>query len=61
MFYREDIIKTRTGDRRSGQATVEYAVIAGLLVASLAIFVFFLGAFQAYGNRILNIIGSGYP
>ena len=54
-------MKTRTGARRSGQATVEYAVIAGLLVASLAIFVFFLGAFQAYGNRILNIIGSGYP
>lgn len=51
----------RIQGRRSGQATVEYAVIAGLLVASLAIFVLFMDAFQVYGDRILNLIGSDYP
>ncbi len=54
-------MKTRARALRSGQATVEYAVITGLLVAALAIFVFFLDTFQVFGDRMLNIVGSGYP
>lgn len=40
---------------------IEYAVVAGMLVASLAILVVFLFAFKEYGGRILDFAGSEYP
>jgi hypothetical protein len=40
---------------------VEYAIIAGMLVASLAILVVFLFSFKEYGGRILDFAGSEYP
>ncbi|MEI6808778.1 MAG: hypothetical protein WCN95_08645 [bacterium] len=46
---------------RSGQATAEYAIVAGMLVASLAILVVFLFTFKEYGGRILDFAGSEYP
>ncbi len=45
----------------AGQAATEYAIVAGMLVASLAILVVFLVAFREYGGRILELAASEYP
>ena len=44
-----------------GQATVEYAIVAGVLVAVVAITGFLLATFGDYGERILEMIASDYP
>jgi Flp pilus assembly pilin Flp len=46
---------------RSGQTAAEYAIIAGMLMASLAILVVFLVSFREYGGRILELVASEYP
>jgi len=46
---------------RSGQAMVEYVVVAGILLASTAIMTLFLSVFRDYGTRVLNLVGSEYP
>ena len=46
---------------RRGQATVEYVIVAGMLIASLAILVVFLYSFKEYGGRVLDLAGSEYP
>ena len=46
---------------RSGQALVEYVVIGGMLLATVAILMVFLGTFREYGNRVLDLVGSEYP
>lgn len=45
----------------AGQALVEYLVVAGMLLASLAILTLFLTTFKEYGYRILEMVGSDYP
>jgi hypothetical protein len=40
---------------------VEFVVVAGMVLASLAILMFFLGTFQEYGTRVLDLVGSEYP
>ena len=47
--------------RREGQAMVEYLVMTGILLASLAILTLFLVTFKEYGYRILEMVGSDYP
>lgn len=44
-----------------GQTTVEYAVVAGVLVAVLALLTLFLLTFQEYGDRIIDMVASDYP
>lgn len=44
-----------------GQATLEYAIVAGVLVAMVAIMSLFLAIFSGYGERVLDIIASDYP
>lgn len=44
-----------------GQAMVEYLVITGILLASLAILTLFLETFKEYGYRILDMVSSDYP
>lgn len=44
-----------------GQAMVEYLVITGILLASLAILTLFLETFKEYGTRILDMVASDYP
>ena len=44
-----------------GQTIVEYAVIAGMLVASATILTLFLSSFKEYGGRIHDLAGSEYP
>ena len=46
---------------RRGQATVEYIVVAGMLIATLAILVVFLATFREYGGRVLDLAASEYP
>ncbi len=57
LIYRES---DKRGSQR-GQTTVEYVVVAGLLLASLAILSVFLETFQEYGSRILEMVASDYP
>lgn len=40
---------------------VEYVVIAGTLLAAMAIFYLFHATFKEFGTRVLNLIGSEYP
>lgn len=46
---------------RTGQTMVEFVVVAGMLVAAMAILMVFLGTFREYGTRILDLVGSEYP
>ena len=46
---------------RAGQAMTEYVVVAGMLLASLAILMVFFGTFREYGTRVLDLLGSEYP
>ena len=48
-------------NRESGQATVEYAIITGVLIALVVIMGLFLTTFGDYGERLLAIIASDYP
>lgn len=51
----------RNGSGKDGQAMVEYIVMAGILLASLAILTLFLVTFQEYGYRIVDMVASDYP
>ena len=46
---------------RSGQAMVEFVVVMGTMLATVAILMLFLGTFREYGTRVLNLVGSEYP
>jgi len=48
-------------ERKAGQAIVEYLVVAGILLATLAILSLFFSTFGEYGERILNLGASEYP
>jgi len=39
----------------------EYVIIAGLLMAALALLTIFLVTFKEYGSRILALVSSEYP
>lgn len=47
--------------RKAGQAMVEFTVVAGMLLAAIAVLVLFLGTFAEYGGRVLDLVGSEYP
>lgn len=44
-----------------GQATIEYAIVTGVLIALVVIMGLFLTTFGDYGERLLTIIASDYP
>ena len=46
---------------RHGQAMLEYVVVSGMIVASVAILALLLYTFKQYGGRILNLVASEYP
>ena len=54
-------IKERRDSARSGQAMVEFVVVAGVMLATVAIMMVFLGTFREYGTRVLDLVGSEYP
>jgi hypothetical protein len=52
--------KQGLGSKR-GQTFTEYAIVAGMLIAAVAILVVFLATFREYGGRILDLAASEYP
>ena len=44
-----------------GQAMVEYAITAGILISTVAILSVFLYTFREYAGRILDMVASEYP
>ncbi len=59
MDTRVNSFKRRQG--RSGQAMVEYAIVAGMLVAVWFMLTLFLRVFGEYGARILDMVAADYP
>jgi len=54
-------MRSIAGRHCGGQATVEYAIVAGVMVAVVAIMSLLLTTFGDYGERILEMIASDYP
>ena len=54
------LLKSRCTPKR-GQTITEYVIVAGMLMASLAILMFFLATFREYGGRVLDLTASEYP
>lgn len=46
---------------KSGQALAEYMIVAGMLVAAVAIMSVFLYTFREYSGRVLDLVASEYP
>ena len=44
-----------------GQALTEYVVVAGLLMATMAILSLLLVVFKEYGWRVYELVSSEYP
>jgi uncharacterized protein (UPF0333 family) len=44
-----------------GQILLEYAIIAGILLAAVAVLSIFLYTFRENGDRILNLVSAEYP
>ena len=44
-----------------GQATVEYTIVTGVLIALVIIMGLLMTTFGNYGERLLAIIASDYP
>lgn len=40
---------------------IEFTVVAGMLLAALAVLTVFLLTFSEYGTRVLDLVGSEYP
>lgn len=57
----ESPITMRSMRQRAGQAATEVVVVAGVLVAMVAVLALLLYTFKEYGGRILNLLASEYP
>lgn len=54
--------KSRNSLRRStGQAIVEFVVVMGILLATLAMVALFLEVQREHGDRVLRLVASEYP
>lgn len=47
--------------RRAGQVVIEYVIVAGMLVAAVAILAVFLYTFREEAGRIFQLASSEYP
>lgn len=61
LFHHLSWLRRWTQERRGGQAMVEYAMVAGMLTASVLILAVFLYTFKEYGGRVLDLVSSEYP
>lgn len=52
---------TPNGAYCGGQATVEYAVVSGVMAAVVVIMGLLLTTFNQYGQRLFELIASDYP
>lgn len=55
------MITTDPKFRKRGQAMTEYMVMAGMMVAMVAILALLLYVFKEYGGRVLNLVSSEFP
>ena len=46
---------------RRGQTLVEYVIVAGVLVAMVAVISVFLYTFREQSGRVLDLVASEYP
>ena len=46
---------------KHGQAMIEYVIIAGMLLAAVAILAVFLYTFKEHSGRVLDLVASEYP
>ena len=51
----------RSTDGSSGQAMLEYVIVAGMLLATVGIMAVFLYSFKEQGGRVLDLAASEYP
>ena len=49
------------GDRRSGQAMLEYVVVFVAMLAVVSVLALFLYAVRQQSNRTLDLVASEYP
>ena len=47
--------------KKRGQVMLEFTVVAGMVVVTLAILSLLLHVFGEYGDRIINLIAFEYP
>ena len=53
---------TRTrGSRRSGQAMIEYMIVAVMMIGLVALFALLLYALRQQSGRVLELVASEYP
>ena len=58
---RKTAIHMPPADKRSGQAMIEYVIVAAMLMSTIAILAVFLYSFREFGGRVLNLVASEYP
>ena len=58
---RERPLYGRIQASRAGQTLVEYVIVAGVLLAAVAVLSVFLYTFREHSGRILNLVSSEYP
>jgi len=56
-----EVIFAAAGMRRSGQAAVEYMLVAGMLIAAVVMLSVFLYTFREHSGRVLDLVASEYP
>lgn len=59
LTMREVVQRPRAS--RRGQTMVEYVIVAGILVTTVAIMAVFLYTFKQFGGRVLDLVASEYP
>jgi len=62
LMRREDgAARPSGGSGAGGQAMVEYIIVAGVLVASVAVLSVFLYTFREQSGRVLDLVAWDYP
>lgn len=51
----------RVPEAKRGQTMIEYAIVAGMLLAAVAILAVFLYTFREHSGRVLDLVSSEYP
>jgi len=52
---------SKYGNRRSGQAMLEYVVVFAAMLAVVSVLALFLYAVRQQSNRTLDLVASEYP
>jgi hypothetical protein len=54
-------MKLPCAQRRSGQTTTEFVIVAAMTTLSVVILALFLWTFRQYGGRMLELVASEFP